>query len=267
MKLPVKVSLWYVIIGMAYIAISDIVLSTMHGHSWSIDADILMASILKGWIFIIVTGITLYLVLRFYIRKRDEQRQLLNTVVNHSRDLVWLIDDNKMVLTANEAFIQSVMKDSLEKIRLQNVLDLSTNDDERQFWEKCYDRVLKGEEFHFDRKIGAGDGVSFCEISLYPVTNSRGVIEKVACFAHDITALKLVQQEIEQQNKILKEINWIQSHEIRKPVANILGLLDIMESPESDQDEKEKVIGQIREQSVALDRLIHQVVHKASKID
>jgi len=73
---------------------------------------------------------------------------------------------------------------------------------------------------------------------------------------------------IENQNKRLKEITWIQSHIVRAPVARILGLVALM----SDKDqlmqncEQDFILNSIRESANELDIIIHDINEKASKI-
>lgn len=45
----------------------------------------------------------------------------------------------------------------------------------------------------------------------------------------DITERKAKEAKIKKQNKILKEAAWINSHEVRKPLASILGLIQLMQ--------------------------------------
>ena len=45
----------------------------------------------------------------------------------------------------------------------------------------------------------------------------------------DVTAKNNYIQSIQNQNERLKEIAWIQSHEVRAPLARLLGLLDYLE--------------------------------------
>ena len=61
------------------------------------------------------------------------------------------------------------------------------------------------------------------------------------------------------QGQRLKKIAWLHSHEIRRPSANILGLLEMID--ESNFEENNSVLFKFFEQEIqALDQVIHQVV-------
>src|SRR5690606_29381899 len=50
----------------------------------------------------------------------------------------------------------------------------------------------------------------------------------ILSISRDITDRKLAEQKILLQNAKLREIARIQSHEIRRPLANILGIIDLL---------------------------------------
>jgi len=64
--------------------------------------------------------------------------------------------------------------------------------------------------------------------------------------------------EIENQNKKLKEIAWIQSHKVRAPLARILGLLNVYKITEDDH-EREHVMAHVEKSALELDKVIHEI--------
>src|SRR6476661_7145046 len=60
----------------------------------------------------------------------------------------------------------------------------------------------------------------------------------VFCLGHDITQLRLANAEIAHKKQLLNEIGWNQSHLIRKPVANIIGLINILDKMDLDQHQR-----------------------------
>ena len=60
------------------------------------------------------------------------------------------------------------------------------------------------------------------------------------------------------QNEALREIAYLQSHELRKPVASILGLMQLLKMESSEPDSE---VLKMMEKAVAeLDQTIHQIV-------
>lgn len=66
-------------------------------------------------------------------------------------------------------------------------------------------------------------------------------------------------RHITRQNERLKKIAWQQSHEVRKPVANIIGLTSIIEKDKLDADNRE-TFEHIHNSAKELDKIIHEIV-------
>ncbi|GAB4109360.1 MAG: hypothetical protein OHK0057_22130 [Thermoflexibacter sp.] len=61
-----------------------------------------------------------------------------------------------------------------------------------------------------------------------PLTDEQGQVEGFVHAAIDITERKKNEENIKKKNRLLEEIAWLQSHEIRRPVANVLGLIHLI---------------------------------------
>lgn len=75
--------------------------------------------------------------------------------------------------------------------------------------------------------------------------------------------------KIEIQNKKLKDIAWKQSHEVRAPLSNIMGLVILLKTNLNLEDDKEnsKIINYITESTKKLDEIIHDIVDKTSELE
>jgi PAS domain S-box-containing protein len=74
----------------------------------------------------------------------------------------------------------------------------------------------------------------------------------------DINDLKAKEKSLVEQNKILKDIAWMESHEIRRPLASILGLVELAGSCKSDAERRE-VYMHLKSSAVELDEMIHRI--------
>lgn len=72
------------------------------------------------------------------------------------------------------------------------------------------------------------------EIKLVPIKNNSGDIIGVAINSSDITKRKQQEKQIIVQNEALTRIAIIQSHELRRPVASLLGIMNLMRMEEID---------------------------------
>lgn len=78
---------------------------------------------------------------------------------------------------------------------------------------------------------------------------------------HDITDQQRIQSQIQDQNDRLKKIAWIQSHEIRKPVANIIGLLNLCDMAQLDFRHSQ-LLQYLKESTYELDVLIKNIIER-----
>ncbi len=83
---------------------------------------------------------------------------------------------------------------------------------------------------------------------------------------HDITDQQKIQSKIQDQNDRLKKIAWMQSHEIRKPVANIMGLLNLYDMSQTDLQHPQ-LIQYLKESAVELHALIKQIIERTRATD
>jgi len=94
---------------------------------------------------------------------------------------------------------------------------------------------------------------------LQPIFSEKKSVSSFILVSTDITDRKNYENKIMTQNEKLRKIAWQQSHEVRKPVANILGLIDLI------QMDKEKIYEEVylqylKEATEELDEIIHSIV-------
>jgi PAS domain S-box-containing protein len=85
----------------------------------------------------------------------------------------------------------------------------------------------------------------------------------------DVTARINYINAIEGQNKILKEIAWMQSHVVRAPLARILGLVNLLMITKEDFKEmsRDELLAHIQSSALELDGIIRNIVHKTEGIN
>ena len=86
--------------------------------------------------------------------------------------------------------------------------------------------------------------------------------QKLIGFTLDITTLKVRTEELEAQNRTLREIAWVQSHEVRAPLARLIGLTQLLKNyPDEDMNLQES-LGHIMNSANELDDIIRGIVRK-----
>jgi PAS domain S-box-containing protein len=88
----------------------------------------------------------------------------------------------------------------------------------------------------------------------------------VMVILQDVTEFKKTQDRIVKQNENLKSIAWTQSHELRKPLANMMGLCDlILEWNGADATEVKDYSKRLKRASVELDSIVREIVRKTDE--
>lgn len=252
MPVPLKVSLGYWLFGVAYIMLSDSVLGA--------SEPVLNLSMLKGVLFISTTAVLLYFLLRRYLKRSDSYQKELDTIVNRTNDLLWMVDTDHRFVLANSTLCHELGVQKSSDLLGRRTLEFTTEALYNSIWKQCYDRAFKGETVRFLHRADPPRDHFQLDFTLYPVLGKDGTVERVVCFGHDVSALKQVQSELEVQNTALREIAWMQSHEVRKPLANIMGLISAIDADIVDNPELKKILIHIKEQSQELDGIIRKIV-------
>jgi PAS domain S-box-containing protein len=76
----------------------------------------------------------------------------------------------------------------------------------------------------------------------------------------DISQLKLKEKEIEERNQRILEIAHSNSHLVRKPLANILGIIDLLE-----ENTNSELLKMLKDSAVELDSILKEVAHKTCR--
>lgn len=198
-------------------------------------------------------------------------KNLQKHVLNSTADLIWAIDRDYKLLLANEAYYQMMANRAGESISIgDNVLQERGERDSRGQrlgeWKNWYDIAFNGTHNLATIAIKDVDAEYLYEVTFEPVISESGKkgIIGVACFARDVSERARHLESIEKQNSQLREIAWLQSHKVRAPLSNILGLTDLILSSEK-AEEKEQLTGYLQNAAGELERIIEEIIQKVSR--
>jgi methyl-accepting chemotaxis protein len=97
--------------------------------------------------------------------------------------------------------------------------------------------------------------------------NKAGLIYKFIGVVKDNTARIETMESIKLQNQKLREIAWAQSHLVRGPLSDILGITKIIQDNVANIQEKEMLISQLHDAAQKLDQVIKDVVNNTSSLN
>ncbi|WP_342648585.1 GAF domain-containing protein [Mucilaginibacter sp. CSA2-8R] len=197
--------------------------------------------------------------------QHDEARRVeteLRAFFESSIDYHLLLGLNFEILAFNKAW-SSYIQASLNLSLIKGAsMSLYLHPDNIGMFYKDYQKALKGTAVFVKRRIKHTVPFVWHMIKFEPSFNTEGEIIGVAINSTDIT--RKVQQEemVAAQEQSLREIALIQSHELRRPVASILGLMTLLKMDGHAENILEL---QLMERAVAeLDEKIKLIVNHAA---
>jgi CheY-like chemotaxis protein len=85
-------------------------------------------------------------------------------------------------------------------------------------------------------------------------------------FTLDVTEQKKQTEALETQNQKLMEIAWVQSHEVRAPLARLMGLTQLLNRYAEGNIDIKETLGHIIHSADELDEIIRKIVRKTEEI-
>lgn len=207
------------------------------------------------------------------IREINEELRQSNEKFQYSlkatNETIWAYDIAKDELVWSEG-IERHFGHSLENNK-ESIQDWANkiHEEDRKRVSKSFAQAIKGDEnFWFEKyQFVKQDG----EISQvldrgYIVRDNSGKAKKVVGAVLDITENYKKSLEIEEKNKKLMEITWMQSHLVRAPLARIMGLASIIEeAPEGEK--KTEAIKYLKISAQELDNITREIVKKSEQVN
>jgi PAS domain S-box-containing protein len=100
----------------------------------------------------------------------------------------------------------------------------------------------------------------------YRLIVKDGEPQGIFCIGHDITELEakkkdieLLSEDLDKSHKTLDKVAYHQAHIVRAPLANILGLINLLKSVELDGNIT-NIVTMLEESSAKLDGVVHEII-------
>ena len=191
-------------------------------------------------------------------QKEEEQRlKLLETVITQTKDSVIITEAEKSsnsvpkIVFVNPAFSQMTGYHSNEVVGKSPAIFMGRKSVAGEI-AKLSEALKNKKEFKFETLNNKKNGDEYwVNFSMIPITNKEGDHSHWISIQRDITDEKKQEKEKEQlireltqNNKDLKQFSYITSHNLRAPLSNLTGLLNLMEDiPVENQELKEILHG------------------------
>ena len=205
--------------------------------------------------------------------KLEEQRlKLFESIITKTSDIVLIAEhpiDNAdaIIIHANEAFTLITGYAKEEIIGKSQRLMYGDKTDYREI--KClYNMLERGESGEIEVIYYKKNGEEFwVNINMVPVLNAEGMFTHWIAIERDITLRK--KQEIEREQfigdlthsiKDLKQFAYITSHNLRAPLANLLGLLTLLDEVEIHDEMLNEILTGFKTSTEYLNHTINDLV-------
>lgn len=223
----------------------------------------LLKVLAKRIIQIIEFDFSINLLKEQFLKSRESEIKL-RSFFETSSALHLLVDRERNVLDFNRNMSEFLFEMyDVHLIQGMPVSDVLQGDSLSVFI-RDFNKALNGEAVMFERKVTYRDQREiWWYVTFEPGRNPEGQIIGISYNATDITERKMHEALILNQNEVLKEIAFMQSHELRKPVATIMGLVGLMKAQEHDCLNEE--LEMLERASRELDEKIKLIVSKITQ--
>lgn len=207
-------------------------------------------------------------------QKEEEQRlRLLETVITQSKDAVMITDidtsENEIpkIIFVNSAFTDMTGYKEKEVIGKSPAMFFGKKSDIMEYdklktavqeFKACFIETI------FYKKNGKEFWINF---SMIPVTNKDGEFTHWVSIQRDVTEEKEQEKEREQlireltqNNKDLKQFSYITSHNLRAPLSNLTGLLNLIDDINIEDPELKEIITGFQKSTHLLNETINDLV-------
>jgi len=143
-------------------------------------------------------------------------------------------------------------------------------DDRKKVLEDLRKTLMDATKNYFNaefRFIKANGDVAYVQHRGVFIRDANGKATRALGAMIDLTEALNKIRRIELQEKALKEIAWTQSHIVRAPLANLMGLVGLIKNNVNTGISDEVLLGYISDSAEKLDGVIRDIVIKATEVD
>ncbi|MEB2783955.1 PAS domain-containing protein [Algoriphagus persicinus] len=261
---PWVITVLYLIVGINYIFFSDILLTSIFSDNIS---EISRFQMIKGCLYVLVTGLLLYFLIKRLYDKVNGGKQELELLFTNPNLGILKIDKNGY-FTYTSPNILEIIGYTVDEIIGKNIIDLTPQEfvvQDREKFEKIAEYGSK-KGFIINKYLQDKQGNTII-VKLYGITlknKEDEVIGYLAAF-QNITDQETFLKSLEAKNRQLRELATDQSHLVRAPLARILGIIELMQGVDLESSEKVELITHLKTSGEELDEALKDISHKMSK--
>lgn len=250
----------YTAIGIFWLGGTTLILSSLDIASFSTGGLLLLMLVLGS-----LTGLLFYASIIHASSKMMEKRNQYKRLFEENPNPMWVYDlETLRILAVNGAALQTYGFSRDEFLQL-TISQLRPEKEARKLEENLRTEApiysMSGTWLHRKK-----NGKEFY-VSIYSHRTQFNKRSARLVLALDINDRLIAEQRILVQNDKLREIAHLQSHNVRRPVASIMGLIGLFDKKNPDNEINTIVIEKLDIVCKELDLTIHKIVEKTYELE
>lgn len=200
----------------------------------------------------------------------------LRTIFDNTTTVYILVDTDFKIVSFNKGAFDGLSKDLGKTLEAGKEMIDFIAEDKKQMTLEMYKRVFEGEQFKLEEFYTLKDGTTlWYDMQLLPVRMENNKVLNMIVYLSDITKRKNAEFEKEkitsnllQRNKDLEQFSYIISHNLRMPVANIIGLIDNFTMDKISPAERKEITASLHISAKQLDEIVldlNKILHVGKK--
>lgn len=173
----------------------------------------------------------------------------VTAVIENTDAPIFSIDFNHRITVLNSAFVSETLKRTGQKPIVGDDVRMFFQSDKKADWESIFQKVMKGNKTIKSEIINyQGGGTDYFEISCFPIISNTNLVIGVSALYRKITDQISFEEELTRAKEIAEAATLAKSdflstmsHEIRTPLNGVLGMADLLNSTQLNENQKEYV--------------------------
>jgi PAS domain S-box-containing protein len=201
-------------------------------------------------------------------KKNQQVEQKFSRLIEKSTDVIILLDKEALIRYCSQS-IKQTLGYTAEEIVGTSAYFFFHPDDIAQMEQKQI-KILQSPGKHFpftvDRLKHKKGHYVYVEGIITNLFDDESVRASVANF-RDVTEKRSAADKLKMKNERLEQIAWLFSHQVRGPVATIIGLLNLLNHQDITDPINKEVLAKILIPAHQLDEIIAKIINKTYEIE
>jgi len=191
-----------------------------------------------------------------------QSKEILQSIINSSFDSILFLDEDLKIVWHNTQAEKKILSLSGNPVQIGDNAENILNDDPDNKLTDCIRQAKKNKIYASEKSITNKDGnVLWFYRRYHPAYNEQGKYIGCVIISTNITDRKKKELDIKSRNKKLREIARVQSHELRRPLANIMGLIALLQE-EAEISADIDLLAQLQHSTQELDKVILKITKR-----